>query len=187
MINPSKHYSMHSSNLSPWWVSSENRRCWNLGSPKWIISWQENPISSEIKQFIPVILQWRLLYMVLEMVLQQNEANLRCAWIVCSKWRPNVQILLNSRYKSDRRVIFIRWQLLNTSILINLLNIISNNYCRRSGLSQLLPEAYCPRNLHISTQLQKKRFTRWQTCPPTDMWNVWSDYPMLRLSPPPAE
>jgi len=63
---------------------------------------------------------------------------------------------------------------------------MSNNYCRRSGLRQPVPDAHSPKIMLKWRLLKKKRFTGQQTWQLTSMCNFRSVYPMLQLKPPPA-
>jgi len=80
----------------------------------------------------------------------------------------------------------IKWHLSNASFLINYSNIMSDNYCKKLGLGQLVPEAHSPHNLSNWRQLNNTRFMELQTWLPTSVWNVRSGCPMLRMKPPPG-
>ena len=111
-------------------------------------SWQENPISYKNKRFIKSVLQWRLWCTGLNrLLLQQNEGKFRCASIVPNKWQPDGQMLIGRGQKSDWSTKSINGHLLNECFAINYCNIMSNNYCRKLGIRQLVAAAHLLKNL----------------------------------------
>jgi hypothetical protein len=108
---------------------------------------------------IKSVLQWRFSCMGLKRLVHQNEGNFRFAWIVPDKRQPYGQILIGRGQLSDWSPKSIRSHLHNVNLSTNYSNIICDNYCRKSGLRQPVPEAYSQINLLIWRQLQKTRLT----------------------------
>jgi len=125
----------------------ENRECQSQQRPKWMNSCQENPISYENERFIQAVLQWPFRCTGLNRLQEQNEGNIRCAWIGPDKGQPNGQMLIGPRHKSDWSTQSIRWHQLNTSFSLHYPNIMGEHNSRRSGLRQPVPEAHSPNNL----------------------------------------
>jgi len=157
VIFPSQHYTMHWGDFTRWRVHFENRKCQSLQRPKWMNRWQENPISYKNKTFTKSVLQWRFSCTGLNRLLPQKEDDFRCAWIEPNKWQPYGQILIGRGQLSDCSAKSIRWHLLNQRFSINYANIMSDNYCRKSGIRQPVPEAHSPTNLLKWSLLQKTR------------------------------
>jgi len=144
---PSQHETMHWMNFTRRRVPFENRKCRSLGRPKWMNSWQWNPISYENKSFIQSMLQWKFRCMGPTRLQHQNGGNFRCAWIEPDKRQLNGQMLISRGQSSNYSAKSIRWHLSNTSFSINYSNIMSNNYYNESGLRQPVAEAYSPKSL----------------------------------------
>jgi len=78
---------------------------------------------------------------------QQNAGSSMCASIEPDRRQSLCQILIVRRQLSDWSAKSIKWHRLNTSLLINYSNIMTDNYCRKSELRQPVPEAYSLKNL----------------------------------------
>jgi len=150
---------MHGSDFTRSRVPFEIRKCRSLARPKWRICWQENPISYENKRFIKSVLQWRLSCTGLKCSLQQNKGNFRCSWIEPEKRKPYGHMLIGKGQLSDWSMKSSRWHLRNSSFSINYSNNMSDNYCKKSGLRQLVLEAYWLKNLLKWRLVQMKSLT----------------------------
>jgi len=160
---------MHWSDFTRRRVHYENRKCRRLRRPKWMNRWHQNAISYEKTILIKFVLPWRFRCMGLIWLVPQNEGNSRCAWIEPDKQQPNGPMMIGRGQKNDWSAKSIRRHLLNVSFSIHYSNIMSNNYCRKLGLRQPVPEAHSPKDLLKWRLLQKKRcrggtHNRWQVC-----------------------
>jgi len=159
LIYPSQYKTMHWHNFTRRRVPFEIRKCWSLQPPKWKNYCQENPIIYDNTRFIQSVLQWRFSLMGLKLLLHQNEDNFKCAGIEPNKPQLYGQMLIGKGQLSNWSAKSNRWHLLNASFSINYSNIMSNNYCRKSGLRQPVPEAYSPKYFLKWRLLRKKRLT----------------------------
>ena len=114
---------------------------------------------------------------------QQNVGNFRCAWTDPDKRQPHGQMLIVRRQMSDWSAKSIRWHLLNARLSINYSNIMSDNYCKKSGPGYLVPEANLPNYLPLWILLPEMRLTGWQTWPPTSNCNLRYGDPILGQKP----
>jgi len=176
---------VHGSSFTTRWVHFGTRKYWNVGSPKWMKSWQQNPIGYDNIWFIKSMLQCRFSCSGLKMLLQKNTGNCRYTRIEPDKQLPSEQVLIGRGQKCDWSAKSSRWHLLNWTFSIDFSNIMSDNHCSRSGWRQLLPEARSPKHLLNWRLLQKIWFIAWQIWLPTSVWNFRSIYQMLRLNPQP--
>jgi len=151
----------------------------------WKNYWQENPITYKNKRVIKSIPQWKCRYMGLTRSLQHNEGNFWCSWIGPNNHQSNGQMLISCGEKNDWNEKSIRWHMLNASCLKHFSNLVSDNYCRKSGLRQVVPEPHSENNSLKLILLQKKRFTGRQWWLPRSLGNIRPIYPILRLNPPP--
>jgi len=94
--------------------------------------------------------------------------------------------IISRGHKSNCSAESTRWDLLNANFSIKYSNIMSDNYCSKSRLRQLVPEAHLPNDWLKWRLLQIKRFTGRRKWVPTCMCNFRSVYPNLRLKPPPG-
>jgi len=145
LIYPSHHWTMHLSDFTRRKVPFEIRECRSLRRPKWMNFWQENPIINENKRFIKSVLQWRFSCTGLKRLLHQNDGYSRCTWIEADRRQLYGQMLIGRWQSSDWSAKSIRRHLQNASFKIDYSNIMSANYCRKSGLRQPVPEAYSPK------------------------------------------
>jgi len=134
------------------------RKCQSLWWPMCLNCWQQNPISYQDKWFIKSMLQWKFWCTGLNRILHQKKGNFRCAWNVPDKRQPNDQRLMARGQSSNWCTKSIRWHLSNTSFSINYSNITSDNYFKKPGLRQLVPEAYSPENLRKWRLLPMNRY-----------------------------
>jgi len=152
---------MHWSDFRRRRVPFKIRKCRSLRMPQRMNYWEENHISYENKRFIKSMPQWRFSCTGLKWWLYHNECNFSCAWIEPNKWKPYGQMLIGRGHLSDWGAQSIRWHLLNASFSINVSNITSDNYWRKSGLRQPVPEAHSPKYMFKWRLLQKKGLMGW--------------------------
>jgi len=150
---------MHCTDFTRRRVQFEIRKCGSLGKPTWMNYRQENPISYEHKRSRKSVLQWRFSCTGRKRLLHQNEENFRWVWNEPDKRQPYGLMLIRRRKLSDCSTKSITWHLLNGSFSINYSNIIRDHYGWKSGLRQLVTEAYSPKDLLRWWLLQKKRLT----------------------------
>jgi len=177
---------MHASDFTRRYVGFENRKSRTWRWPKWMKSWQENPISYETKRLIKSILQWMLRCLGLKRLQQLNEGNFRGTWMEPNKRQRNGHMLIGRGQTSDWSMKSIKWHWLNPSFLMDYSNIMSDNHCKNSGLIQPVLDAHSPRKFLNWRMLQKEKMRGQYTLATTSMWNLRSVYPMLRLNQPPG-
>jgi len=129
------------------------------------------------------VLQWRPLCIVLKLFPQHNTGNFSSTWIVPSKQQPLGQMLIVRGESSKKSARSILWHLLNASCSIKYSDNIRDNYCRNSESRQLVPAAYCPKNLPKWKLQLKTRLTGQQTWLPTNNSNLRTAHPIRRQKP----
>jgi hypothetical protein len=125
---------MHSSDFILRRLFFKHRKCRSLPKPKRMTCSQGNPISYANKRLIRFVLQWNPLCMGPKWFQQQIAHTFRYAGTEPDKQQPLRPMPIVGRQLSNLSPKSIRLHLLNASIAINHVNIMSAKNCQKSRL-----------------------------------------------------